>query len=145
MLKKNLILSFLLISSFLFINGQDWETDFESAKKKAIEEDRNIVLVFSGSDWCAPCIKLETEIWSTKEFRNYARENFVMLKADFPRKKKNKLTDEQQKQNNQLAEKYNTQGYFPLVVVMDKNDKVLGTTGYEKMETFEYIKLLSSF
>ncbi len=68
-----------------------------------------------------------------------------MLKADFPRKKKNKLTDEQQKQNNQLAEKYNTQGYFPLVVVMDKNDKVLGTTGYEKMETFEYIKLLSSF
>ncbi len=145
MLKKNLILSFLLISSFLFINGQDWETDFESAKKKAIEQDRNIVLVFSGSDWCAPCIKLETEIWSTKEFRNYARENFVMLKADFPRKKKNKLTDEQQKQNNQLAEKYNTQGYFPLVVVMDKNDKVLGTTGYEKMETFEYIKLLSSF
>ncbi len=145
MLKKNLILSFLLISSFLFINAQDWETDFDKAKKKATEEDRNIVLVFSGSDWCAPCIKLEKEIWSTEEFQNYARENFVLLKADFPRKKKNKLTDEQQEKNNQLAEKYNTQGYFPLVVVLDKNGKVLGTTGYEKMETSEYIKLLSSF
>lgn len=145
MLKKNLILSFLLISSFLFLNAQDWETDLEKTKEIAKEKDRNIVLVFSGSDWCAPCIKLESEIWSTEEFKNYANDNFVLLKADFPRKKKNKLSEKQQEKNNQLAEKYNTQGYFPLVVVMDKNGKVLGTTGYEKMEPAEYIKLLASF
>jgi len=144
-LKKIIVVSFLLLSSILFVNAQDWETDFEKAKELATEKDRNIVLVFSGSDWCAPCIKLETEIWSSEEFKNYAKDNFVMLKADFPRKKKNKLTDEQQEKNNQLAEKYNTKGYFPLVVVMDENAKVLGTAGYEKIEPSEYIKLLSSF
>lgn len=145
MLIKNLILSFLFISTSLFVNAQVWQTDFDEAQKMATEQDRNIVLVFSGSDWCAPCIKLETEIWSTEEFKDYSRDNFVLLKADFPRKKKNKLADEQQEKNNQLAEKYNTKGYFPLVVVLDNSGKVLGTTGYEKMEPSEYIKLLSSF
>lgn len=145
MLIKNRILIFLLISSSLFVNAQGWQTDFDEAKKMATENNRNIVLVFSGSDWCAPCIKLETEIWSTEEFKNYAKDNFVLLKADFPRKKANRLSDSQQEKNNQLAEKYNKQGYFPLVVVLDKNTIVLGTTGYEKMDPSEYIKLLSSF
>ena len=144
-MRKNLILSFLLIGSFLFINAQDWQTDFEKAKALATEKDRNIVLVFSGSDWCAPCIKLETEIWSSEEFKNYSADHFILIKADFPRKRANKLTDQQQEKNNQLAEKYNTQGYFPFVVVLDKNGKVLGTTGYEKKEPADYIKLLASF
>ena len=135
----------MLISSFLFIHAQDWQTDFEEAKALATEKDRNIILVFSGSDWCAPCIKLETEIWSSEEFKNYSADHFILIKADFPRKRANKLTAQQQEKNNQLAEKYNTQGYFPFVVVLDKNGKVLGTTGYEKKEPADYIKLLASF
>lgn len=68
-----------------------------------------------------------------------------MVKADFTRKSKNKLTESQQKQNNQLMEKYNTQGYFPFVAVLDKNGKMLGNTGYKKTSPSEYIKLLTSF
>lgn len=140
-----LIFSCLLICISLLINAQDWQSDFEIAKRNATDKNKNIILVFQGSDWCAPCIKLEKEIWSSDEFKDYAKDNFILLKADFPRKKANKLTDEQQEKNNKLAEKYNKQGYFPLVVVLDKNGKVLGTTAYEKMDPAEYIKLLSSF
>ena len=68
-----------------------------------------------------------------------------MLKADFPKKKANKLSKEQQDKNDLLAEKYNQNGYFPLVVVLDKTGKVLGTTGYKNITPAEYIKLLSSF
>ena len=137
-----LILTFVL--SFQTF-AQDWSTDFEEAKKTANSNNQNIVLVFQGSDWCAPCIKLENEIWSKNEFQKLSIDHFVMLKADFPRRKKNQLSEEQQIQNKKLAELYNPNGYFPLVVVLDKNGKMLGKLGYEKTTPSQYFKKLTSF
>ena len=111
----------------------------------ANSNNQNIVLVFQGSDWCAPCIKLEKEIWSTNEFQKLNEDHFVMLKADFPRGKKNQLSEKQQIQNKKLAELYNPNGYFPLVVVLDENGKVLGKLGYEKTTPSQYFKKLTSF
>jgi thioredoxin-related protein len=142
---RKIILSGILLILTYTTYAQEWHTDFSKAKKQASENNKNIVLVFQGSDWCAPCIKLDREIWSTPEFIKYANEHFIMVKADFPRKSKNKLTESQQKQNNQLMEKYNTQGYFPFVAVLDKNGKMLGNTGYKKTSPSEYIKTLTSF
>lgn len=125
--------------------AQDWKTNFEEAKQLASKNDQHIVLVFQGSDWCAPCIKLDKEIWSTQEYQNLAKQHFVMLKADFPRKKANKLASNQELQNKKLAETYNKQGYFPYVVVLDKNGKVLGSLGYEKLTPTQYFNKLASF
>jgi len=142
---KKLTLSIVLLLTVFIGNAQEWQTDFETAKKIASKKNQHIVLVFQGSDWCAPCIKLDREIWSTQEFKNYASTNFVLLKADFPRKKKNKLESIQQKKNNSLMEKYNKNGFFPYVAVLNKNGNLLGSTGYKKMKPAEYIKLLASF
>jgi thioredoxin-related protein len=131
----------LSLSSF----SQNWLTNFNEAKKEASEKNKNIVLVFQGSDWCAPCIKLDKEIWSTEEFKKLSRDHFVMLKADFPRKKSNKLSTDLNEQNAKLAETYNSQGYFPLVVVLDKNGSVLGKMGYEKLSPSTYFKKLTAF
>lgn len=139
-----LVIGVMLILSFSLI-AQEWQTDFEQAKATATEQNQNIILVFQGSDWCAPCIKLNKQIWSTEEFRTYANDHFVMLLADFPRKKENALSTVQQDKNNELAEKYNKDGYSPFVVVLDKNGKVLGETGYKKTSVAEYIQLLESF
>ena len=144
-MSKILISSFFLFCSLYTINAQEWYTNFETAKRIATENDRKIILVFQGSDWCAPCIKLDREIWSSEEFKTYAATNFVLLKADFPRKKKNSLDNTQQEKNIQLMEKYNKNGYFPFVVVLTKNGAVLGETGYKKMKPSAYINLLSSF
>jgi thioredoxin-related protein len=140
--------SFLIVFTFFIsINSfaQDWQTNFEESKILASKSDINIVLVFQGSDWCGPCIKLDKQIWSTKEFQELASETFVMLQADFPRRKSNKLSKEQQEHNNMLAEKYNNQGFFPLVVVLDFNGKVLGKMGYEKLSPKEYFNKLTAF
>jgi len=137
-----------LLTAIVFsitLSAQEWQTDFETAKQISSEENHPIVLVFQGSDWCAPCIKLDREIWSTEEFKTYAKDHFVMLQADFPRKKKNALPDDQQQKNNQLAEKYNEQGYFPFVVVLDKEGALLGEAGYENTTPKEYIEKLESF
>ena len=121
------------------------QADFAAAKKEAAKEDKPIILVFQGSDWCAPCIKLDKEIWSTEEFKDYAQKHYIMLKADLPRKNKNALSPEQQEKNNKLAEVYNSNGYFPFVVVLDKSGKVLGQAGYQKIEVKQYIAMLDKF
>ena len=142
---KKKFLFVLFFASVCIASAQEWQTDFTTAKQIAAKQDKPIILVFQGSDWCAPCIKLDKEVWNTPEFKSYAKDHFVMLQADFPRKKANSLAPEQQEKNNQLAEKYNQNGYFPFVVILDENGKVLGETGYQKMQPNEYIKLLNSF
>ncbi len=135
----------LFFGTHTIVNAQSWLTDFEKAKSSAKVTSKKIVLVFQGSDWCAPCIKLDKEIWDTEVFKAYSKDHFVMLKADFPKRSKNALTKEQQEHNDKLAEAYNKNGYFPYVVVLDENGKVLGSTGYKKSSPSEYIKILESF
>ena len=135
----------LIVLTMNFAFSQNWQTDLTTAKAIAIKENKTIVLVFQGSDWCAPCIKLDKEIWETELFINYSKKHYVMLKADFPRKKKNALSEKQTEANAKLAEKYNQNGVFPFVVVLDIEGKVLGETGYKKVTPEEYIKELDAF
>ncbi|HMR17319.1 thioredoxin family protein [Mariniflexile maritimum] len=142
---KAYLLYVAFFSLSFFVGAQEWTTNFEEAKQVASKTNQHIVLVFQGSDWCAPCMKLDKEIWNTKEYQDLAKNHFVMLKADFPRKKANKLPSNLELQNQKLAETYNNQGYFPFVVVLDKNGKVLGNMGYEKITPTQYYTKLASF
>ncbi|WP_343485667.1 thioredoxin family protein [Allomuricauda sp. d1] len=141
---KNLLFIALLGLSHTLL-GQDWCAEYPSALLQAKEESKPIILVFSGSDWCAPCIKLEHEIWTSEEFKKYASEHFVLYRADFPRKKTNQLSETVGGQNRKLADKFNPKGYFPLVVVLDQDEETLGTSGYENLSPNAYIELLNSF
>ncbi len=142
---KKTFISSLLLLIVTFSNAQKWETSLEAAKNRSAEEKKNIVLVFSGSDWCIPCMKLEKYILESREFIDYSQQHYVLLHADFPKKKANALPKEQQEQNDKLAEAYNRQGMFPLVVLLDRNGKVLGTESYKNVTPAEYIALLHSF
>lgn len=142
-MKKTFLIILLLASSGL-MTAQSWLTDFNEAKEQAKKQNKKIILVFQGSDWCTPCIKLDHEIWQSAEFKDYAKEHFILLKADFPRRKKNRLSKEQQAKNNDLAERYNHNGIFPLVVVLDASGKILKELSYEAISPKEYIKKLES-
>lgn len=142
---KKIITIFFLIIGLNTTYAQNWQTDFSKAKEIASQENKPIILVFQGSDWCIPCMKLNKEVWNTNTFKEYAKEHYVMLQADFPRKKKNKLPKEQQNANAKLFETYNKKGFFPFVVVLDKDGRVLGETGYKKMTPISYIDELNAF
>jgi len=144
-MKKSLILVLLFIASLNPVNAQEWYTNISTAQQEAATKDLPIILVFKGSDWCAPCIKLDRDVFKTEEFQLYAKDHFVLLEADFPKRKKNALPEALQNHNNALAEKYNKRGIFPFVVVLDKNGHVLGETGYKKITPADYIKHLESF
>ncbi|MFP9098275.1 thioredoxin family protein [Flavobacterium sp. RHBU_24] len=119
-----LLLSLLLIASFTAIK---WEPDFENAKKIAKENHKLILLNFSGSDWCGPCIQFRKEYLESEAFGKMADESLVLVNADFPRKKKNQPADDVIKRNEALAEKYNKEGNFPFTLLLDANGKVIKT------------------
>ncbi len=119
----------LLLSVFAFLSffneSPKWLTDFDVAKKEATKSNEFILISFSGSDWCIPCIKMEKELFESESFVNYAAKNLVLVKADFPRLKKNKLSKEQTTQNEQLADKYNPKGNFPYTVLVNKEGQII--------------------
>lgn len=124
--------------------SQNWKTNFEEAKLEALKENKNILLVFSGSDWCAPCIKLDNIVWKSEAFKTESDKYWVIYKADFPKKKANQLPAELTENNNKLAEKYNKNGSFPLVILLDKTAKVIGMTGFKNVSAVDYIQIIHS-
>jgi thioredoxin-related protein len=141
-MKHFLLIVFILSLNTARLSAQDWRTDWDIAKVEAEQANKKLILVFSGSDWCIPCIKLEKEIWESPSFTQYAEQYYVLFRADFPKRKKNKLSETIQKLNDRLASEYNSKGYFPLVVVLDAKGKVKGQLGYEKLTPEAYIALI---
>ena len=91
----------------------------EEAKAVAVKQHRAILLTFSGSDWCVPCIRMEKEVFQTTAFRQLADSSLVLLNADFPRTSQHKLPAAQQKINESLADQYNPSGKFPYTLLLD--------------------------
>ena len=142
-MKKNVMILFLFIGTLSY--SQNWKTNFEEAKAQSNSENKNILLVFSGSDCCAPCIKLENTIWKSEDFKKESEQNWIIYKADFPKKKANLLSAELTASNKKLAEQYNKSGNFPLVLLLDKTGSVLGISGYKNITPQEYIQIIHSF
>ena len=129
-----------LFSSFLFSTGV-WETDFNKAKESAQSEHKLILLNFSGSDWCGPCIRMHKDIFENHSFIQYAGEHLVLVNADFPRLKKHQLSKDQQAKNDQLADKYNKDGIFPLTVLLTPDGKALKEwQGFPPVSSEEFTK-----
>jgi len=132
-------LSLFLLSAF-FVSITDWGTDFEKAMQTAKEENKYILLNFSGSDWCGPCIRLHKEIFENEAFKIMAESNLVLINADFPRMKKNQLSKELQKQNDHLADLYNADGIFPVTLLLTPDGKVIEKwLGYPPLSPEEFV------
>ena len=116
-----------------------WVTDIGEARKTAMAEDKNILINFTGSDWCVWCKRLSKEVFSTAEFREYAEKHLVLLYVDFP--SSIELSDEQTLHNNLLGQLLGVQGY-PTIWLLDKDLNPLLSTGYRAGGFSEYIRHL---
>ena len=127
----------LLVCNIVAVAGEGWLTDFEAAKKVAVEKQLPILVDFSGSDWCHWCVKLDEEVFSKAEFKKYAKDNLVLFMADFPQRTKQPAKIK--KQNEMLATGYGVRG-FPTVLVLDATGKEIARTGYQAGGPEKYIE-----
>ncbi len=119
------LLSIIFLTLFAFNPTIEWTTDFSKAITEASAKNKYILLNFSGSDWCGPCMKLKREVLDSEDFLKFAESKLVLVRADFPRSKKNLLSPELKKNNENLAEKYNKEGKFPFTVLIDGEGNVV--------------------
>ena len=105
-----------------------WLNDYKKAQQEATATNKFLLLDFTGSDWCGWCRKFNQEILSQPQFKDYARANLVLVEVDFPRAKPQSV--ELRKQNQELAQQYEVQG-FPTIVVLNGNgQKIWQYDGY---------------
>jgi len=119
-----------------------WQTDFKAGQAKAKQEKKYLLVDFTGSDWCGWCIKLHKEVFDKQPFKAEAPKQFVLVELDFPHNKEQ--SPELKKQNKEVAEKYNVEG-FPTVLLMDAEGQVIARTGYREGGPEEYLKQLADF
>jgi thioredoxin-related protein len=114
----------LMLPFFIFSLGE-WQHNLEDAKNKASTSHKYILLNFSGSDWCGPCIRMQKEIFESDVFKQMADTELILVNADFPRNRKNQLSESQQKTNDGMADMYNPKGIFPYTLLLNSQGRVL--------------------
>ncbi len=116
-----------------------WKDDFDAAVKAAKDSGKHVLVDFTGSDWCGWCIRLTDEVFSKSAFKEFAEENLILVKVDFPRGKE--LPAEVMQRNRELAQEYGVRG-FPTIVILDSEGKEVARTGYRRGGAEAYVKHL---
>jgi len=119
-----------------------WLTDYNMAQKLAKKTNSNILMYFTGSDWCSPCKALKKDLFDTAKFKEVAKD-YVLLYVDLPRKKES-LSAEEMKQNKELLSQWNKKGIFPLISLISTEEKEVATlSGYgTKGDVEKYLDFL---
>ncbi len=132
----------LLFTGYSLASEMNWILDLDEALTKAREEDKPVLVDFSGSDWCIWCQRLDEQVFAHAEFIQWAKENVVACLLDFPRKeRKHTVSAEQAAKNKKNAEQYGVRGY-PTVLVIAPDGTIIGRTGYRRGGPKAYIKHL---
>jgi thioredoxin-related protein len=108
--------------------GEGWGSNFEEAKAAASRDQKDILMDFTGSDWCSWCMKLQKEVFTKESFKQEAPKHFVLLELDFPQQKE--LPKELKAQNEKLQETYAIEG-FPTILLADAKGRPYAKTGYQ--------------
>lgn len=122
-------------------HSSSWKWNFEEARKEAEKTGRDLLVDFSGSDWCGWCIRLANEVFHQEAFLKEATKHFVLVELDFPRKPQDPAI---QKQNARLKVKYPIAGY-PTVYLMDSKGRPYGRSGYQQGGPAPYLAMLEKF
>ena len=129
-----------LLAGSAFAGGEQWTEDFAAAQETAQSEGKDMILDFTGSDWCGWCIKLNEEVFSQESFQAYAPEHFVLVELDYPTPAVEQ-SDELKAQNAELKEHYAIQGY-PTIFLTDAQGVPYAQTGYQAGGPDTYVEHL---
>jgi protein disulfide-isomerase len=137
--KESQSTSVVAVGSIEAASDLTWETDFEAASLQAKKAGKQMLLNFTGSDWCGWCIRLDKEVFSQAEFKAYAKDALILVELDFPRGKE--LDASTKAQNEALAQKYEIRG-FPTILILSPEGELVGKTGYQRGGAAEYVEHL---
>ena len=123
--------------------NEGWITSMEEAYQLSKKTNKPILANFTGSDWCGWCKRLTANVFTHKEFKDWAAKNVILLELDYPRAKQ--LPEEVRGQNASLQQAFQVSGFPTIWVFRLRKDEAsnqyniipLGKTGYaDSVEKF---------
>lgn len=121
-------------------NAAVWSEDYAQVRKMAAEKKLPVIMLFSGSDWCPPCIRLDKTVFHQKKFADFAKSGKALFfHADFPRRKSQ--PENISKQNRHLMQVYRVEG-VPTVILTDHSGREFARTGFLPGGVDKYIRHL---
>ncbi|SHK62450.1 thioredoxin family protein [Maribacter aquivivus] len=129
-------------ADFNSVDDSKWLTNYDSAISKAKKQKKNVLVYFTGSDWCPPCKMLKTDLFDTNEFQELSN-NYILLYVDVPRNR-DLISEKQMIHNKELLTKLNKKKVFPLFKVIDaKGNELDKLSGYSMNGVIDsHLKLL---
>lgn len=76
-----LFITILLLTLSLFASGINFEKDLETAKQKAIQENKILMIMYS-TPTCPECNYMKKKVFKDEEIISYANENYVSVIMD---------------------------------------------------------------
>lgn len=126
-----------LTSSAFAATPEGWSTDLDKALVKAKAEKKSVLVEFTGSDWCPPCIAMRKNVFSKKAFVDEASKKYILVELDFPKGDKAEA-----EKNQPFAEKYKIDG-FPTVILLNSEGKEFSRFYASKYpSTDEFLKFI---
>lgn len=119
----------------------EWHADFDKAVAVAKEAKKDLLVDFTGSDWCGWCIRLHKEVFDHKEFLDGVNDKYVLVALDFPNDEAIKAKVPNPQRNEELQGKYGVQG-FPTILLMNPEGEVYAKTGYQEGGPAKYLEHL---
>jgi thioredoxin-related protein len=122
-------------SSAVQKNGINWTKNYSDAVELAQSTSKPILILFTGTNWCPACMKLEREVLKNSEFVQGVGQKFVFLKAEFPDYSEKGMLNSPYKP---LFDRYKID-VFPTIVVVDALGEKLFIVNYQKAGPQAYI------
>jgi thiol-disulfide isomerase/thioredoxin len=132
--------SILLAGGLVAAADEVWTEDAAAATAEAKRQEKDLLLLFTGSDWCPPCQALERDVLATEAFQDHIGELFILVKFDFPQSIEQ--SDELVEQNRTWAERYGVESY-PTILLVDSQLRPYAVTGSREGNAEEYVAHLS--
>ena len=124
-------------ATFLKASDAEWMHNFQEAREIARAEDKTMLVLFTGSQWCPPCQQLEKNVFASNAFADYARQSLVLVELDFDRRGQPTST-EFKAQHNRLKTRMKIRG-FPTVILFDSKGEVIERTGFRRGSPEQYV------
>ena len=128
----------LSLATPAFAEGATWFADYDAAAKEASKTGKDLLVDFTGSDWCVWCKRLHAEVFEFEAFQKGVENDFILVALDFPNSDEAKAQVPNPDRNRELQEQHAIVG-FPTILLMTSEGEVYGRTGYQEGGPEKYV------
>ena len=122
-----------------------WTSSYGQAMKLAKETDKDLFIAFVGPKWCKWGNEMESNVFNTATWMNFAKDHFVLVYIDCPNEDDAYMPERQLTQSARLYKAYEMRG-CPFYLLTDADGKRYdafgATTGITPAEQIEMVETM---